>query len=126
MQTGRVTRLILAAVMLLAAGSTARAQVSEGRFTGTVIDGTGAAVPGTTIVVKNERTGEERSATANPQGRFLVAGLRPSVYTIRATYDKFAPLEYRGLQLLAAQEVAIDLQLQAAGVTENVTVRGDS
>ena len=36
----------------------------------------------------------------------------------------FAPLEYTGMQLVAAQEFALDLNLQAAGVSETVTVVG--
>jgi carboxypeptidase family protein len=124
--TKTLARMFAAAVLLAAAAGGAGAQGNEGRFTGTVLDGTGATLPGARIVVVNGRTGEQRSVTANAQGRYLVSGLKPSVYTIKATYDKFAPLEYTGLQLLVAQEFAIDLQLQAAGLTETVTVTAES
>jgi len=55
-----------------------------------------------------------------------VTGLKPSTYTITSTFSNFAPLQYTGLQLLAAQEFTLDLQLQAAGVTEAVTVVAES
>ncbi len=74
-------------------------------------------------MVKNERTGEERTVTSNAEGRYIVANLRPSVYTIRATFGELAPLQFDGLQLVAGQEFPLDLTLQAAGVTETVTVQ---
>ncbi len=127
MKTSRVARLVLAVLIVLSARvPLLQAQVAEGRFTGTVLDASGSAVPGATVLIKNERTGEERTATSNAQGRYVVTGLKPSVYTIKATFGQFAPLEYTGLQLLAAQEFTLDLQLQPAGVTESVTVRGES
>ena len=126
MNTSRVVRLAIAVVVaMIAYVPSAGAQVTEGRFTGTVVDPSGAAVPGAAVVVKNERTGEERTVTSNPQGRYVVTGLKPSVYTIKATFASFAPLQYTGLQLLAAQEFSLDLQLQPAGLSESVTVQGE-
>ena len=122
-------RMYLVAVAMIAFGaataSSAFAQ-TDGRFTGTVLDSSGAFVPGATVIVKNERTGEERTVTANAQGRYVVPNLRPSSYTIRVTFGNFAPLEYTEMTLAAAQEFTVDLTLQAAGVTEMVTVMGQS
>ena len=118
MKLSRVMQLGIAAVICLfihAPG--ARAQANEGRFTGSVVDPSGSAVPGATVAIKNERTGEARTVTSNAQGRYLVAGLKPSTYTITSTFSNFAPLEYTGLQLLAAQEFTLDLQLRPAGIT---------
>ncbi len=97
---------------------------SDGRFTGVVLDPSGASVPGATVVVRNQRTGEEREVVTNATGRYIVPGLRPSVYTIRVTLDGFAPLEYTDLPLAATQDFALDLSLQTAGLTEVVTVQG--
>ena len=96
---------------------------ADARFAGVVLDPSGAVVPGATVVVKNERTGEERTVTTNAEGRYIVPNLRPSVYTIRATFGQLAPLQFDGLQLVAGQEFPLDLTLQAVGVTETVTVQ---
>ena len=96
---------------------------ADSRFSGVVLDPSGAVVPGASVMVKNERTGEERTVTSNAEGRYIVANLRPSVYTIRATFGELAPLQFDGLQLVAGQEFPLDLTLQAAGVTETVTVQ---
>ena len=38
-------------------------QTDRGLITGTVTDTSGAAIPGATVVVKSEKTGDERTAT---------------------------------------------------------------
>src|SRR5206468_11349842 len=68
------------------------------RFSGTVLDQTGAFVPGATVTVKNQRTGEERTVTTTAQGLYVVSNLKPSVYTIRATFGSFEPLEYTDMR----------------------------
>ena len=75
----------------------------DARFSGTVLDQTGAIVPGAAVTVKNERTGEERNATSNAEGRYTVTSLKPSTYTLRVKFGQFAPLEYTGLELVAAR-----------------------
>ena len=111
---------VLAIGLLLPAAAFAQA---DARFTGVVLDQTGAVVPGATVVVKNERTGIERSVMTNAEGRYIVTNLQPSVYTITATFAQLAPLTFDGLQLVAGQEFPLDLTLQPAGVTETVTVQ---
>src|SRR5689334_8243549 len=100
---------LLAAVLVLPANGFAQA---DARFTGTVLDQSGASLPGASVVVKDEKTGEERTVVSNAQGRYLVTGLKPSTYTLRVTFGNFAPLEYNGMQLVAAQEFAIDLEMK--------------
>src|SRR5215211_6066413 len=126
MKLSRVTRLGIAALIgMLAQVAPASAQ-TDGRFTGAVLDPGGFVVPAATVVVKNEKTAEERTVTSNAQGRYLVPNLKPSVYTIKVAVPNFAPLQYTGMPLQAAQEFSLDLQLQAAGVTESVTVHGET
>src|SRR4051812_37231744 len=117
------TGVVLLAAILLALPTVAAAQ-TDGRFTGVVLDATGAFVPGATVTIKNERTGEERIVKSNDQGVYVVANLKPSVYTIRVTFGNFAPIEITTLNLTAAQEFHLDLTLQPAGLTETVTVQG--
>ena len=57
---------VIAIALLLPVPAFAQA---EGRFVGVVLDPTGAVIPGATVVVKNERSGEERTVTSNAEGR---------------------------------------------------------
>ena len=117
-------RACVLAAALVSAQAVVLGADSDGSFSGTVIDPSGSSVSGATIVARNERTGEERIVVANGEGRYILTGLRPSIYTIKVTFQGFAPVEYTGVQLAAAQEFPLDLTLQAAGVTEAVTVKG--
>jgi hypothetical protein len=108
--------------MLMLVPTAVLAQGDTGRFEGTVLDQTGAFVPGATVTVKNQRTGEVRMAMSSPKGAYVVANLKPSVYTIGVMFGSFAPLEYTDMTLAAGQAFDIDLTLQPAGVTETVTV----
>src|SRR5215510_8759665 len=122
MRSGR-TRVVLTLWLALtvALPSLVLAQ-GNARFSGTVLDQSGAIVPGATVMAKNERTGEERTATSNGDGRYVITGLKPSVYTLSIKVAQFAPLEYTSLELVAAQDFALDLQLRPAGVNEVITV----
>jgi outer membrane receptor protein involved in Fe transport len=110
---------------MLAYPAMAAAQ-SNGRFSGTVVDQSGAILPGATVTVKNERTGEERTAMSNADGRYVVQNLRPSRYTLTVRFGQFAPLELTDLELVAGQDFSLDLQMKPAGVTESVTVTATS
>jgi len=109
----------------LLAPSGAAAQTDQARVVGAVIDQTGAFVKGATVTLKNERTGEERKTVVGDDGRYVFAALKPSTYTLRATKDGFASLEYTGIPLAVAQELGLDANLQPAGVSETVTVMAD-
>lgn len=102
----------------------AMAQVDTSRIAGIVRDSSGAFAAGATAKVKNERTGEERTATTNDRGYFLVTPLKPSTYTIRIERSGFAPIEYTQMPLAVGQELTLDFELKPAGVQEAVTVVG--
>ena len=119
-------RLWLTVIAIASIASPAFAQVDNGRIAGIVRDSSGAFAPGVTAKVKNERTGEERSAVTNDQGFFLITPLKPSTYTIKVERAGFAPIEYTAMPLAVGQELTLDFELKPAGVTESVTVVGSS
>src|SRR5438445_3159430 len=97
----------------------------SGRVVGTARDASGLIMPGATVSVRNERTGETRETTTDSAGRYLVAGLTPSRYVVTAQLTGFAPTTLRDLQLLAGQEMTVDVTLAVAGQAESVTVVGE-
>ena len=92
-QTLKAIRSLAIALVLVGLPAMSFAQ-GDARFTGTVLDQTGAFVPGATVTVKNQRTGEERTAVSTMQGRYVIANLKPSSYTISVSFGSFAPLEH--------------------------------
>lgn len=87
-------------ITLLTLVVTASAQVDQARISGSVHDQVGAVIPGATITVKNDRTGETRTATSTQEGSFLVTNLKPSVYTVTVTSASFAKTEYTSVELV--------------------------
>ena len=114
---------VAAVAVLLAVPAVSYAQ-GDARFSGAVLDPAGAVVPGATVTVKNQKTGEVRTVTSTAEGRYVVPNLKPSLYTISVNVGSFQPLEYTDMTLAVGQEFPLDLQLQTAGVTETVTVEG--
>ena len=109
--------LIVAAMACLPA----QGQQDQGRIGGVITDSHGAIVPGASVVVKNERTGEERTASSTESGSFIVSGIRPSLYTITASAQSLT-VRATGVQLLAGQELNLNLTLQATGVEAKVDI----
>ena len=73
-------------VVLLLSGLALFAQTDAARLSGTVTDSTGAVIPGATISVLNERTGQSREVVTSPTGTFLLNNLAPSTYTVTAIH----------------------------------------
>ena len=82
------------ALAVIALPIAAWAQVDSARVAGTVADPSGAFVSGAKVTLTNEKAGETRTAETNPEGFFLVPGLKPSTYTIKVEQPGFAALEY--------------------------------
>ena len=115
--------LVCVAASLLPAAALAQ---GDARVAGTVRDQSGGFVPGAVVTVRNERTGEERTARANTDGFFVVSSLRPSTYTVKAMFGDFRPAEYTGMLLQAGQDLRLDLELAPPGVTEAVNVTAEA
>ena len=114
--------LVLAFAVISVLPSIAFAQADQGRIVGTVTDANGGIVPGATVVIKNDRTGEERTATTNESGYYVVPALKPSLYTVTANAQSLT-VRLSNVQLLVGQELNLPLSLQATGVEAKVDVR---
>jgi len=115
----------LLATIAVLPGGLAHAQTDEGRIAGQIRDASGGVVPGANVTVRNERTGDERSATSSAQGRYLIAGLKPSDYTVRATLTGFSSAEFKSQKVSAGQEIAVDFSLRPAAQSETITVSAE-
>src|SRR5258708_5892122 len=62
-----------------------------GLISGTITDPSGAAIPGATVSVKSERTGDERKATSDAAGRYILTNLPPAAYSVEAKAPALGP-----------------------------------
>ncbi len=100
------------------------AQTEQGRIAGVVRDQANAVIPNATVSVKNERTGEERTATSNAEGNFVITSLKPSSYKITANAANFAASNYTNIELVAGQALNLEVELRPVGATETVNIVG--
>lgn len=111
-------------IALIGLPITVSAQVDQARLSGTVKDQTGAVVPGATITVKNERTGEMRTATSTAEGVFLITNLKPSIYAVTVAAPNFTNTEFTKVELVVGQEHNLEVELKPVGATETITIVG--
>jgi hypothetical protein len=109
---------------LLAGISVATAQTSSGRLVGIVTDTTGAVIPGATIIIKSEKTGQERTVVANDTGYYVVTDLLPASYEITAQTKDLGPAKYANVLLAVGQERTLNLILQPASMAQEINVSG--
>src|SRR5688572_14620321 len=76
--------VVLAATMAISP-PTAAAQALYGSLTGSIADGSGAAVPGASVSIKNEATGLELTAVTDQTGTYTIRNITGGTYTLRAT-----------------------------------------
>lgn len=114
--------VLLIAIGALACATHAFAQGGTADISGTVFDQQKAVLPGVTVTVVNEATGQERTGVTEVDGRFTIPTLLPGTYTVRAELQGFQTTQQQGLVVAVGQEVALDLTLRLAGVQESVTV----
>ncbi|MGA7342323.1 MAG: TonB-dependent receptor [Terracidiphilus sp.] len=76
---------------LLLSGTVLRAQTAvDGAVAGTVVDSSGAAVPGAAVLVHSTATNADTSATTDSSGYFRVSRLVPGDYTVKVTAAAYA------------------------------------
>ena len=93
-------RLPSFAVRFLLACSCLHAQSTAGRFSGTVTDPSGAAVPDVSVSAVNTETGRKVAEKTNRQGQFVLYPLPPGAYDITVQSTGFtAGAPIRALEL---------------------------
>ena len=115
-------------VMLVAVMATtpAAAQIGAAVLTGTVVDATGAAVPGATVTVVAARTNLSRTVVTTVDGGFLVPALAPGPYRVRVDAGGFKPLTRDGIRLATGETIQLDLELEVGSVSEGLTITADA
>jgi Carboxypeptidase regulatory-like domain len=92
-------------------------------ISGTVMDPSGAVVPGAKITVMQTATGLTRKTVTNSAGQFSAASLAPGSYTVRVTAAGFKT-HVESFTILADQERSLAIKLQVGEATQTVTVEG--
>jgi hypothetical protein len=115
----RLALVCLAAVLLPA---TARAQAS---ISGTVIDASGAVLPGVTIEVASAALIERvRTAVSDGAGAYRITALRPGTYTVTFIIPGFNTNKREGIILQGTFDAKVDAEMKVGALEETITVSG--
>jgi len=118
-------RSLLLVLFLSFLAARASAQTAA-TISGTVEDSGRSVLPGVTVTVRNAETSLVRTVATGPEGRYVIPGLPPGVYDLRAELASFKPHVRPGLRLTIAQAVVVNITLEVGGLSEAVTVTGDT
>ena len=120
-------RIILAALVLACAtANNAAAQQTTGNISGRIVDAQGSAVPGVTVTGRNTQTGFVRTDTSDGEGVYRLTALPIGTYDVTAELQGFSKFESKGLVLNVGQNMAVDISMSVANISETVTVTGET
>ncbi len=114
--------IVLAMTLAMTGTVWGQAQITTGVIQGTVLDASGAVVPGATVEVKNLDTNFTRTLTTNEDGRFVALQLPPGRYEATVTKSGFAKLVQQNINVTVGQSVTLTVNMKVAAATETVTV----
>lgn len=114
---------VAAALLLVSISTWGQATTS---VRGTVVDPSGKAVGGASVVLTNSESKTERTTTTGEQGEYQFLLVPPGTYKLAVTATGFRRYEQTDLQLLVNTPSTANLQLTVGGASETVTVTSEA
>lgn len=115
---------ILLCALLACAPLYCHAQFNQG-VQGTVMDSTGAVVPNATVTITNTQTQVTQTAKSDSSGGYRFVSMVPGPYRITTNAEGFSPTAIN-IELRAQQTLNVPITVQAAGMSQTVTVTTQS
>ncbi|HSF20220.1 MAG TPA: carboxypeptidase regulatory-like domain-containing protein [Vicinamibacteria bacterium] len=117
-------KVLLYLGLALVLAVTAYAQTA--RVGGKVTDQQGGVLPGASVSITNVATGLTTEVVTNAAGSYSFPSLDPGSYRLSVAMPGFASYVREGIILVTGQGITLDAALEVEGVTETVTVTGES
>jgi len=122
---GPVSLLLL--LLSLVAPQATWAQGANSSVSGTVLDRSGAAIPGAKVELINTATNTERQTVTNSQGLFSFQALPVGTYNIAVSMHGFAVSKLNGIIVNTAESRRLpNITMQIAGTQEAVQVTAEA
>jgi hypothetical protein len=121
------TRLAWLSVSVLALAlvmpGAAHAQRFTGELNGTVVDESGAVLPGANVTLTNEGSGDQRRTVTNADGFFAFAAVPAGSYGVGIELQGFRKTEMKGVSLRGGDSRSLrTIKMPVGGMTEAVSV----
>jgi hypothetical protein len=96
-------------------------------LSGTVVDPTGAVVPGATVTLKNVETQAARDTVSDQSGRYAFSQIQPGRYQILAKASGFADVIVNDVRLLVNSPATVNITFERVGtVAETISISAES
>jgi len=120
-------RFVLYVALLLGLSANASAQgVAAAQLSGTVVDQSGAALPGVEVTVIHTGTGASRFQITNEQGAYAFTNLPIGPYKLTAQLSGFTTFEQTGIVLNVGDARSANVSMSLGTVAETLTVVADA
>ncbi|MFY9689491.1 MAG: TonB-dependent receptor [Candidatus Acidiferrales bacterium] len=100
--------------------------ISTSQIRGTIVDATGAPVPGAQISLTQTATGAVRTATSGTDGDYLLPELPVGPYQLSVTKEGFSKYVQNGIVLEVGVNPTIDVSLKVGTMSQEVTVEAQA
>src|SRR5688572_19509613 len=118
-------RELVLAVSVLALPSSVFAQAVGATLVGTVLDESGARVPGVSVSLTNVANGRSQVVVSSDRGEYRAVALQPSSYRVIVAFGGFTSIE-RDVTLVVGTETTLNFTLTVSGVASGVVVEGNA
>lgn len=119
-------RLLAMLTLLLAVSLSGLAQEYRATLTGRITDQNGAALPGATVTVTNQKTNEANNATTSDEGNYTVPFLQPGTYTVSVEAKGFKTAKSNTVELHTADKATMDVALEIGDLSQTVDVNAEA
>ena len=110
-------------ILVLSGGMTASAQgIITGGISGSVVDPTGAIIPGATVKLVGESTGASFEVKSNGEGAFNVTDVPLGLYTVTISAKGFGPASTSHVVVVAGNITSVGKQTLTLGSAATTTV----
>ncbi len=124
MSTLRNSILFALLCIVLSGFAFAQTQITTGVIQGTVLDSTGAVIPGAEVTAKNENMQVGTTQKTDGDGRFVFLSLSPGRYSVTASMTGFSRVIQKDIDLTVGQALNLKIALKVSATGEVVEVTG--
>ncbi len=119
-------RTVVLVVPLLATFTSAWAQTPTATtsvVTGTVVDASGAIVPGATVVLTDPATNRTQETVTDTSGHYAFGGVLPGTYEVTVALTGFSTARMPNVAVEVARSYAVNITLRVGSLEEVVEVK---
>jgi Carboxypeptidase regulatory-like domain len=118
----RVAQCAVPVFLMLVSSLQIFSQQTLGSINGTVLDPSGAAIPGASVTVTAADIGVTRTTTSQGNGFYQLFNLPIGTYVVKAEHDGFETTAVSGIHVQEAQASTVSIALKIGRASESVEV----